>query len=298
MELRLPVAAITDEFTPDLEAAAEAMAAIGMTGAELRVLWGKNIMDLSDAELDQAKAILGHHGLKVISIASPLLKCVLPDSPPLDSRFEHDVFASAHTFEDQPRLLRRACEIAHKMGAPIIRVFSFWRAVDPAKCSGPLAEALRAFVEKAAAEDLILGLENEHACNAATGAETAAILKAVGHPNLKVIWDPATPTSRAKIPFPTATEPSPRGASPTCMPRTAAWRTTSRSGCRWRPASRLERPVRRPARGRLPRLGESGNALGRPRRRQVPSQRHLRLEFARPAHLVTSNSQAFAGESQ
>jgi L-ribulose-5-phosphate 3-epimerase len=202
MELRLSVAAITDEFTPDLEAAAEAMAAIGMTGAELRMLWGKNIMDLSDADLDQARAILGHHGLKVISIASPLLKCVLPNSPPLDSRFEHDVFASAHTFEDQPRLLRRACQIAHKMGAPIIRVFSFWRAVDPAKCAGPLAEALRAFVEKAAAEDLILGLENEHACNAATGAETAAILKAVGHPNLKVIWDPGNAYVAGENPFP------------------------------------------------------------------------------------------------
>ena len=58
------------------------MAAIGMTGAELRVLWGKNVMDLSDAELDRAKAILDSHSLKVAGIASSLLKCVLPDSPP------------------------------------------------------------------------------------------------------------------------------------------------------------------------------------------------------------------------
>jgi sugar phosphate isomerase/epimerase len=94
-----------------------------MTGAELRVLWGRNVMDLTAAELDRAKAILDEHGLRVVGISSPLLKCVLPDSPPLDKRFEHDVFASAHTYDDQPRLLRRAIEIAHQMGAPVIRVF-------------------------------------------------------------------------------------------------------------------------------------------------------------------------------
>ena len=202
MEVRLPLAAITDEFTPDLQTAATAMAAIGMTGAELRVLWGSNIMDLSDQELDHAKAILDAHGLKVISIASPLLKCVLAGSPPLDSRFEHDVFASAHTWEDQPRLLAKACRIAHRMGAPIIRAFSFWRAVDPALCFERVAETLGEFVKTAAGEDLVLGLENEHACNVGTGAEAAAMLKAVGHPSLKVIWDPANAYVAGEDAFP------------------------------------------------------------------------------------------------
>jgi len=202
MKLRLPLAAITDEFTPDLEAAAEAMVGIGIAGAELRVLWGRNVVDLSDADLDRARAILEVHGLKVVSLASPLLKCVLPDSPPLDHRFEHDAFASAHTYEDQPRLLRRSCEIARKLGAPIIRVFSFWRTVDPAACFGRAAEALRSLVLEAAEEGVILGLENEHACNAGTGAEAAALWKAVDHPNLRVVWDPANASVAGENPFP------------------------------------------------------------------------------------------------
>ncbi len=154
------------------------MSAIGMTGAELRVLWGRNIMDLTSAELDRAKSILDDHGLSVIGLSSPLLKCVLPDSPPLDKRFEHDVFASAHTYADQPRLLRRAIEIAHQMGAPVIRVFSFWRTIDPVQCLGRIAEQLRATAREAAAEGVVIGLENEHACNAGTAAETAALLEA------------------------------------------------------------------------------------------------------------------------
>ena len=47
-------AAITDEFSPDIEVAVRSMAEVGMTGAELRMVFGKNIMDLSDEELDRA----------------------------------------------------------------------------------------------------------------------------------------------------------------------------------------------------------------------------------------------------
>jgi hypothetical protein len=60
------IAAITDEFSPDLETAVRSMAEIGMTGAELRTLSGKNIVDLTDDELDRAIALvradLGGHG--------------------------------------------------------------------------------------------------------------------------------------------------------------------------------------------------------------------------------------------
>lgn len=202
MDLRLPIAAITDEFSPDLETALGAMSQIGMTGAELRVLWGKNVMDLPDAELDRAKQIVEAKGMKVISIASPLLKCVLPDGPPLDSRIQQDVFASKHTYEDQPRLTSHAFEVARKMGAKIIRVFSYWRTVEPKKCFDRVVSALRDLAERAAKEDLIIGLENEHACNIATAAESAPALEAADHPNLKLVWDPANALVAGEDPFP------------------------------------------------------------------------------------------------
>ncbi len=202
MDLRLPIAAITDEFSPDLETAARAMSGIGMTGAELRVLWGRNIMDLADAELERAKGILEAHGLKAVGISSPLFKCVLPDSPPLDSRFEHDVFASAHTYADQPRLLRRAIEIAHKLDAPVIRIFSFWRTTDRAQCQDRIAEQLRSAAREAANEGVTLGLENEHACHAGTAAELAELLESVGESSLKIVWDAANAYVAGECAFP------------------------------------------------------------------------------------------------
>jgi len=197
-----PTAAITDEFSPDLAIAAQSMREVGMTAAELRMVFGKNIIDLTDEELERALQIVTDQGLKIISIASPLLKCVLPNSPEIDSRFQQDIFASKHTFEDQPRLTDRAFEIARRTGARIVRVFSYWRTVEPETCFDRVVAALRGLAEKAAKHDLIIGLENEHACHVSTGAETARVLDAIRHPNLKVVWDPCNALVSGENPFP------------------------------------------------------------------------------------------------
>lgn len=202
MAPKIPIAAITDEFSPDLDIALGAMQEIGMAAAELRMVGGKNILDLSDEELEHVQSVVASHGFQVISIASPLLKCVLPNSPPIDSRFQHDVFASKHTFEDQPRLAERAFSTAKMLGARIIRVFSFWRTVEPEKCFDEIVRALAAFAEKACSHDLIIGLENEHACNIATAAETARVLAAIQHPHLQIVWDPANAYVAGENPFP------------------------------------------------------------------------------------------------
>jgi L-ribulose-5-phosphate 3-epimerase len=202
MSSNFRVAAITDEFSPDIEIAARSMAEIGMTGAELRMVFGKNILDLTDEELDRAMAIVRSRGLEVISIASPVLKCVLPDAPDVDSRFQKDMFASKHTFEDQPRLAARAFDIAHRTGARIIRVFSYWRTVRPEECFDRIVSALSGLAGQAAGEGVIIGLENEHACNISTGEEAGRVLAAVGHPNLQIVWDPANALVAGENPYP------------------------------------------------------------------------------------------------
>jgi sugar phosphate isomerase/epimerase len=202
MSAKFRIAAITDEFSPDIELATRSMAEIGMTGAELRMVFGKNILDLSAAELDRAIGIVRGQGLEIISIASPVLKCVLPDSPEVDARFQKDMFASKHTFEDQPRLAARAFEIANLTGARIVRVFSYWRTVRPEQCFDRIVAALRGLADQAAAHGITIGLENEHACNVGTGEETARLLAALDHPNLKVVWDPANALVAGENPFP------------------------------------------------------------------------------------------------
>ena len=202
MHPKLPIAAITDEFSPRLAEALPPMREIGMSGAELRVIDGKNILDLNDDELKAVKDALDQAGLKVISIASPLLKCVLEGGPPLDTRFQHDVFASKHTLADQPRLTERAIEIARFFAAPIIRVFSYWRTTEPEHCLDAIAQALTGLAALARPENLIIGLENEHACNIGTAAETARLLNLVPDPAVGLVWDPANALVAGENPFP------------------------------------------------------------------------------------------------
>jgi len=202
MSAHFRIAAITDEFSPDLEIAVQSMKSIGMTGAELRMVFGKNIIDLTDEELDRAIGIVHSAGMEILSIASPLLKCVLPDAPDVDERFQQDMFAAKLTFADQPRLAARAFEIARKTGAKIIRVFSYWRTVNPEACFDRIVIALRGLAEQAVAHGVIIGLENEHACNIGSAAETAKVLAALDHPNLKVVWDPANAVVAGEKPIP------------------------------------------------------------------------------------------------
>jgi sugar phosphate isomerase/epimerase len=201
MNPKIPIAAITDEFTEDLPAALDAMQPIGMQAAELRMIGAKNILDLDDNELRAVKDLLDARGFQVISIASPLLKCVYPGIE-IDTQWQQDAFASKHTFDDQPRILERGLEIARYFGAGIVRVFSYWRTVRPEQMFNAVSEALCGMAERAAKEGVIIGLENEHACNVSTGEQSARVLDAVKHPNLKLVWDPANAMVSGEDPFP------------------------------------------------------------------------------------------------
>jgi hypothetical protein len=91
---------------------------------------GKNIMDLTQDELSRARAdpARPQHGGDVDRLARAEM-CAAERSR-RDTRFQQDIFASKHTFKDQPRLTDHAFEVAKFFGAKIIRVFSYWRTVD------------------------------------------------------------------------------------------------------------------------------------------------------------------------
>lgn len=185
------LAAITDEFSPDIDVALDAMQSVGMTGVELRTSGGRNIVDLSDGDIRAIVAAAQRRQMEIVSIASPLLKCVLPGGPGVDSRFQQDVFGSPFTFEDQPRITKRVFEITGLTGARLVRVFSFWRTVDPPACEEAIVAALCGLADQASQYDVTIGLENEYACNVGTAGESARLLQRLPHPHLQLIWDPA-----------------------------------------------------------------------------------------------------------
>lgn len=203
MTPKLRIAAITDEFSPlDLVGSLVSMKEIGMTGAELRMVFGKNIMDLDEDELKRAEDLLGEASLEVVAIASPLLKCVLTGGPAIDTRFEQDMFAARHTLEDQPRLAEHAMMLAQRFKAPVVRVFSYWRTVEPDAVFGRIAESLNWLGDLGRQAGVTIGLENEHACHVGTATEAAKMLEAVQHEFVKLVWDPANAMVAGEQPYP------------------------------------------------------------------------------------------------
>ena len=198
---RFPIAAITDEFSPNLDAALDAMSEIGMTGVELRMIDGKNVLDLSDRAVENVVRSVERRRMQIVSLATPLLKCVLPDAPPVEERWQQDSFGSHHKFDDEPKMADRAFWVANKTGANIIRVFSYWRTTEPQECYGSIIEALCQLRDQAKVHGVTIAVENEHACNIATGAEAALMLSYYG-PEIKLVWDPANAWVAGEIPFP------------------------------------------------------------------------------------------------
>ncbi len=199
----MQVAVITDEIDADLDHALDVMAEYGVTGAELRQVWDKNIADTNEEDWGQIKASLDRHGASVVGLATPFYKCDLPgeaaDGPagPLHS-------ASARGLGDQIALLEHCIAAAKFFDTRLIRVFSFWKR-------GPLTpeveeQIVDAFAEPAALaerEGVTLILENEHACYLGTGAQTARVLAEIASPAVRAVWDPGNAYMDGEVPFPT-----------------------------------------------------------------------------------------------
>ena len=184
------LAVINDEIDADFEKACHVAAVdFGLKFIELRSLWGKNTVTLSDAEVAEAKRILAKYALTVSDIASPLYKTEFPDAKSAPGA-EVDSFGATYTYARQNEVLERSIHMAKSFGTTRIRCFDYIRLADPKPHLSEIREQLRKGAQALAKENLILVLENEHTCNTATGPESAATLAAVTNTNFMLNWDP------------------------------------------------------------------------------------------------------------
>lgn len=198
------ISVINDEISQDFGRACEvASREFGMGWMELRGMWKKNIVSLDEKEVAEAQRILQKYQLKVTDIASPLFKVDWPGAP--KSKFsEAKSFGANFTLAQQDEVLEKAMEMAKAFGTDRVRCFDFWRLEDQAPYRGAINDKLRDAAAKAAKKNIILVLENEPACNTATGAESAKLLAEVQSPSFMLNWDPGNAAARGEVPYPNA----------------------------------------------------------------------------------------------
>ncbi len=232
------ISILTDEISQDFAHACEVAAReFGLGWVELRAMHNKNVMSWDAHDIADARATLEKLHLRVSEIASPVFKTDWPGAPKSPFSPKNPQFGADFTYEQQDELIDRAIELAKAFNTPYVRVFDFWRLDDQAPHRRAIDDRVRDAAIKAGRKGVTLTLENELACNTATGAEAARLL---GTARTSSIWAAARRSG-----------PRWARASSTGPASSARWpRTDTRARCRSRRtgASRAARRRNRPAR--------------------------------------------------
>lgn len=187
-------AVVSDEVGSDFAEVVKLAKQLGFEQIALNSLWHKMCPQLSRQELRQAKSLLDEQGLIPSAFGTLFFKALPLDVADFDQQAKSEL--------DQ---FRASCELAKLVDAPMIRIFTFRRPEadqdppTPVIASGgvledrqvdQIASVLGPAADAAAELGLLVGLENVRSCFGNTGEHTAAIARAIGRDNVKIVWDP------------------------------------------------------------------------------------------------------------
>jgi sugar phosphate isomerase/epimerase len=170
------LSAFADEVTDNFLEQVKYLAGEGVGHIEPRFINKKNIMDLTQNELNEAKMMIQDHGLKVSAIGSPIGKVGLdePFEPHLD-KFKH------------------AVKLAVFFETPYIRMFSYYAPegenIDDYR--EQVMERMAVKVDVLMDVDVTMVHENEAKIYGHNAEQCVDIVKTIGSPKLRLVYDPA-----------------------------------------------------------------------------------------------------------
>lgn len=141
------LSAFADEISPDPQQQIDVLKSCGVHHIELRSILETNVLDLTDLQVRELKALLDTHGFRLSAIGSPVGKVTI-DAP----------------FEPHLKRFRRALELCKVFGTPNIRIFSYYLPEGEAwdKWRSAVLERMWAKLELAEKAGVRLVHENEH----------------------------------------------------------------------------------------------------------------------------------------
>lgn len=187
------LSAFADEIAVDPNEQIAVLLSENIHFLDLRGAWGTNVLDLSDAQIDELRHMLDTHGIAVSAIASPIGKA------PIDS-----------SFDEHLRRFERAIALARFFSTPYIRIFSFYPPLaaksDPATWRDEVLRRLREMTARASAAHITLLHENEKDIYGDTIARCVDLLRNVNDAHFSAILDPANFIQCGQNPYPDAYE--------------------------------------------------------------------------------------------
>ncbi|MBV9313879.1 MAG: sugar phosphate isomerase/epimerase [Pseudonocardia sp.] len=175
-----------DEIGPDPSEQCALLRELGIRYLELRSAWGTNVLDLTDDQLDQLRKVLASNDIRVSSIGSPIGKINI-----------------AEDFDAHLARMDRAVQVAIRMEAPFIRVFSFFLTADqsPRRHRDEVLRRMHALARRGGDGGVVLLHENEKHIYGDIPQRVLDIVESVGLPSLRLAWDPANYVQVGVRPF-------------------------------------------------------------------------------------------------
>lgn len=171
------ISVISDEVSQDISVVARFVRDFGLSGFELRSIFGRAFKDLTEQDVAEIGAVASGEGLRIHGCATPVFKCGLDDGSSVVEHIE---------------IFKRSLETARKLQCNLVRVFSFLRR--PEVLSKPVIDRIASHLVRladiAASADIRLGIENESSCIIGSGNELLRFGESFKHSNAGWIWDP------------------------------------------------------------------------------------------------------------
>jgi sugar phosphate isomerase/epimerase len=165
-----------DEISPELDEQLDTLADESIRFVELRSVWNKNVLDLTDDEVEKVGAAMSERGIGVSSIGSPIGKVpITEDFAPHLERF------------------RRALHVAKVLDAPYVRVFSFFipTGEDPSVYRDEVLGRMGTLAKEAEYAGVVLVHENEKEIYGDIPSRCLDNLTRGDSPALRAAWDAA-----------------------------------------------------------------------------------------------------------
>jgi 3-dehydroshikimate dehydratase len=141
------ISAFADEISADPQEQVDVLKQCGIGHLELRSILKTNVLDLTNLQVSELKALLDRNGITLSAIGSPIGKIRI-DEP----------------FEPHLKRLQRAIELCGVFGTRNIRIFSYYlpEGSDWSRWRGEVLERMWQKVELAQKANVRLVHENEH----------------------------------------------------------------------------------------------------------------------------------------
>lgn len=162
-----------DEIAASLDTQMRVLDKLHMNHIEMRGVDGRNFVEYTEEEARDVRKRLEDRGFALSAVGSPIGKIGITDD-----------------FAPHMELFKHTVELAHIMGTPNIRMFSFYVPREEAEsCRGKVMEQLGQFADYAAANEAVLLHENEKGIYGEMAENCLDIMKCFAGPHFKAVFD-------------------------------------------------------------------------------------------------------------